>query len=333
MGNSERVITLVPGDGIGPEVVFATKRIVDNLHIGIEWEIIEKVFDEKNNKLSKEFENSLIRNKVALKGPIATPIATGFESINVRIRKRFELFVGMRPIKNLKGFKSNYDDVDIIIFRENTEDLYAGKEIEIAKGIMQSMKIITRTASDRIAKYAFRYASRNSRKKITVFHKANIMKLTDGLFLQCARLIAKRYPQIEYEEMIVDNGCMQLVMNPNKFDIILTGNLYGDIVSDLCAGLVGGLGAAPGANIGKNFAVFEPVHGTAPDIAGKDIANPLATILSVVMMLKHIEELSSAFAIEQAIVYTLSEARNRTKDMGGNLKTKEFADRILDNIR
>ena len=330
---TSQIVTLIPGDGIGPEIISATRKIIDTFDMGINWDIIQEPFDKKKNKISKELENSLTKNRVALKGPLATPIGKGFRSINVAIRKRFELFVNFRPIRNFEGFKSNYRDVDIVIFRENTEDLYAGKEIEITKGIMQSIKIITKSASDRVAKYAFRYALRNGRKKITVLHKANIMKLTDGLFLERVRIVAKNYPEIEYQEMIVDNGCMQLVMNPNKFDLILTENLYGDIVSELCAGLIGGLGAAPGANLGKNYAVFEPAHGTAPDIAGKGIANPLAAILSAIMMLKHIGKSSFAVALEQAVTQTLSKARNRTKDMGGPLKTNEFADEIINNVK
>ena len=291
-----RKITLIPGDGIGQEVILGTKDIIDSLDLEIEWDIISNPMDDKTKKISSELEKSLSITKVGLKGPLTTPVGEGFRSINVEIRKRFELFANFRPIKTLQGFKTNYKDLDMIIIRENTEDLYAGKELEIAKGVTQSMKIITTAASDRVAKFAFQYALENKRKKITVLHKANIMKLTDGLFLDRVRRISRRkiYRDIEYEELIIDNACMQLVMNPNKFDIILTGNLFGDIVSDLCAGLVGGLGAASGANIGSNYAVFEPVHGTAPDIAGKGIANPLATILSSIMMLNHIGMKESA---------------------------------------
>ena len=283
-------ITLIPGDGIGQEVVLGTKQIIDSLGLNIQWDIVTTPMDDKTKRISEELEKSLSITKVGLKGPLTTPVGEGFRSINVEIRKRFELFANVRPIKTLQGFKTNYKDLDMIIIRENTEDLYAGKELEIAKGVTQSMKIVTTAASDRVAKFAFQYALENKRKKVTVLHKANIMKLTDGLFLDRVRRISRRkaYMDIEYEELIIDNACMQLVMNPNRFDIILTGNLFGDIVSDLCAGLVGGLGAASGANLGSNYAVFEPVHGTAPDIAGKGIANPLATILSSIMMLNHI---------------------------------------------
>ncbi len=330
-----RKITLIPGDGIGQEVVLGTKDIIDSLNLEIEWDIISTPMDDKTKKISSELEKSLSITKVGLKGPLTTPIGEGFRSINVEIRKRFELFANFRPIKTLQGFKTNYKDLDMIIIRENTEDLYAGKELEIAKGVTQSMKIITTAASDRVAKFAFQYALENKRKKITVLHKANIMKLTDGLFLDRVRRISRRkiYKDIEYEELIIDNACMQLVMTPNKFDIILTGNLFGDIVSDLCAGLVGGLGAASGANIGSNYAVFEPVHGTAPDIAGKGIANPLATILSSIMMLNHIDMKESAIKLNKAVLYTLSFPENRMRDMGGKLKTKEFINKIISNIK
>ena len=330
-----RKITLIPGDGIGEEVVLGTKDILGSLNLEIEWDIISTPMDDKTKKISSELEKSLSITKVGLKGPLTTPVGEGFRSINVEIRKRFELFANFRPIKTLQGFKTNYKDLDMIIIRENTEDLYAGKELEIAKGVTQSMKIITTAASDRVAKFAFQYALENKRKKITVLHKANIMKLTDGLFLDRVRRISRRkiYKDIEYEELIIDNACMQLVMTPNKFDIILTGNLFGDIVSDLCAGLVGGLGAASGANIGSNYAVFEPVHGTAPDIAGKGIANPLATILSSIMMLNHIDMKESAIKLNKAVLYTLSFPENRMRDMGGKLKTKEFINKIISNIK
>ncbi len=330
-----RKITLIPGDGIGQEVILGTKDIIDSLNLEIEWDIISNPMDDKTKKISSELEKSLSITKVGLKGPLTTPVGEGFRSINVEIRKRFELFANFRPIKTLQGFKTNYKDLDMIIIRENTEDLYAGKELEIAKGVTQSMKIITTAASDRVAKFAFQYALENKRKKITVLHKANIMKLTDGLFLDRVRRISRRkiYRDIEYEELIIDNACMQLVMNPNKFDIILTGNLFGDIVSDLCAGLVGGLGAASGANIGSNYAVFEPVHGTAPDIAGKGIANPLATILSSIMMLNHIGMKKSAIKLNKAVLYTLSFPENRMRDMGGKLKTKDFINKIISNIK
>ena len=328
-------ITLIPGDGIGQEVVLGTKQIIDSLGLNIQWDIVTTPMDDKTKRISEELEKSLSITKVGLKGPLTTPVGEGFRSINVEIRKRFELFANVRPIKTLQGFKTNYKDLDMIIIRENTEDLYAGKELEIAKGVTQSMKIVTTAASDRVAKFAFQYALENKRKKVTVLHKANIMKLTDGLFLDRVRRISRRkaYMDIEYEELIIDNACMQLVMNPNRFDIILTGNLFGDIVSDLCAGLVGGLGAASEANLGSNYAVFEPVHGTAPDIAGKGIANPLATILSSIMMLNHIGMKEGAVKLNKAVLYTLSFPENRMKDMGGKLKTKDFINKIISNIK
>ncbi|MGH7806648.1 MAG: isocitrate/isopropylmalate dehydrogenase family protein, partial [Thermodesulfobacteriota bacterium] len=276
---------------------------------------------------------SIKRNKVALKGPVGTPVAGGFKSVNVAIRKTLDLYANLRPVRSLPGVKSKYDGINIVVVRENTEDLYSGLEYEIAPGVVETLKVITEKASLRIASFAFRFAKRRGRKKITVLHKANIMKLSDGLFLNCVRKIATDFPQIEYEEMIIDNACMQLVLDPNRFDLILTENLYGDIVSEICAGLVGGLGFAPGANIGDDCAVFEAAHGSAPDIAGKNLANPIAITLSGALLLKYLGKNREARAIETAISRVLTKGEVLTRDMGGKATTSEMRDAIIRELK
>ena len=299
-------VTLIPGDGIGPEVAEAAVRAVAATGVSIEWERVElnrQIIEQAGNELPSSVVDSLERTRIGLKGPVTTPIAGGFQSVNVALRKRLDLFANVRPVRMLPGLKTRYRDthIDLVIFRENTEDLYAGLEHEVVKDVVTSLKVITRRASERIARYAFDYARRLGRKKMTAVHKANIMKLSDGLFLRCAREVAKEYPDIEYRELIVDSASMQLVVRPEIFDCLLMPNLYGDIVSDLVAGLVGGLGIVPGANIGERHAVFEAVHGSAPDIAGQGIANPTALMQSAVMMLDHLGEQQAAARLQGAI--------------------------------
>jgi isocitrate dehydrogenase (NAD+) len=334
--NDIRKVTLIPGDGIGPEVTDAARKIIEATGVNIEWEVVpagaETVEKYKTVLPDIAFE-SIKRNKVALKGPIGTPVAGGFKSINVTIRKTLDLYANLRPVRSLSGVKSKYEGINIVVVRENTEDLYSGLEYEIAPGVVESLKVITEKASLRIANFAFRFAKIRGRKKVTVLHKANIMKLSDGLFLNCVRKVAKDYPQIEYEEMIIDNACMQLILNPNRFDVILTENLYGDIVSEVCAGLVGGLGFAPGANIGDDCAVFEAAHGSAPDIAGKNLANPIAITLSGALLLKYIGENREAKAIENAISRVLTKGEILTKDMGGTATTTEMRDAIIGELK
>lgn len=334
--NDMHKVTLIPGDGIGPEVTDATRKIIEATGVNIEWEVVpagaETVEKYKTVLPDIAFE-SIKRNKVALKGPVGTPVAGGFKSVNVTIRKTLDLYANLRPVKSFTGVKSKYEGIDIVVVRENTEDLYSGLEYEIAPGVVETLKVITEKASLRIANFAFRFAKRRGRKKITVLHKANIMKLSDGLFLNCVRKIARDYTRIEYEEMIIDNACMQLILNPNRFDVILTENLYGDIVSEVCAGLVGGLGFAPGANIGDDCAVFEAAHGSAPDIAGKNLANPIAITLSGALLLKYIGENREAKAIENAISRVLAKGEIITKDMGGNATTTEMRDAIISELK
>jgi len=297
-------ITLIPGDGIGPEVTAATLKVIEAAGLEVEWETINAGADafEKHGKyLPDELMDSIQRTRVAIKGPITTPIGKGFSSINVALRKALTLYANFRPIKNLPGVKTRFDNVDIIVVRENTEDLYSGLEHVVVPGVVESLKIITAEASTRIARFAFDYARKHGRKKIAAIHKANIMKLSDGLFLECVRNIAQLYPEIVYEEMIVDNTCMQMVLDPQQFDVMLLENLYGDIVSDLGAGLVGGLGLVPGANLGDSCAIFEPVHGSAPKIAGKNMANPTAMLLSAVLMFQHLGETEKAALIASAV--------------------------------
>src|SRR6059058_2126306 len=328
----KHTITLIPGDGIGPEVTEAVVRILNASGVQIEWEpqlAGVLALERTGHTLPVDLLDSIRRNKVALKGPVTTPIAEGFTSVNVGLRKALDLFANLRPVWNLPGVASRFSGVDLVIVRENTESLYAGLEHEVIPGVVESLKIITEKASTRIAHFAFDYALREKRKKITCVHKANIMKLSDGLFMRCFHKVAEDHPEIEAVDMIVDNASMQLVMRPEQFDILLCENLYGDIVSDLCAGLIGGLGLVPGANIGEKGAVFEAVHGSAPDIAGKGIANPTALLQSAILMLRHIEERAAADKIETAMLNIYREGKVRTRDIGGTASTNEFADEII----
>jgi isocitrate dehydrogenase (NAD+) len=328
-------ITLIPGDGIGPEVAEATKRVLNSANVRIEWELQNAgatVAEARGTTLPPEVLESVRRNKVALKGPIGTPIGKGFRSVNVTLRQELDLYANVRPIRSLANVEPRFEGTDIVIVRENTEDLYAGLELMIMPGIAQSIKLITEKASSRISEYAFAYAERMGRKRVTVVHKANIMKLSDGLMLECFRRAAVRHPRIEPQEVIVDACAMQMVRNANKLDVICTENLYGDILSDLGAGLVGGLGIVPGANIGLNEAVFEAVHGTAPDIAGKGLANPTALIQSAVMMLHHLGEHAAASKIEKALTHIYADGSPRTGDLGGPATTNQFTDHLCDTI-
>jgi isocitrate dehydrogenase (NAD+) len=325
-------VTLIPGDGIGPEVTRATVRILEATGVKFEWETFAvgaEAYEKSGEYIPKELTESIERTRVALKGPVTTPVGGGFASINVALRKKFELYANFRPIRNLPHIPTRYPDVDLIIVRENTESLYSGLEHEVVPGVVESLKIITEKASTRIAKFAFAYARNHQRKKIHAIHKANIMKLSDGLFLRCCRTIAEGFPEIEYREHIVDNTCMQLVMNPFQYDILLTENLYGDILSDLCSAFVGGLGLVPGANLGTECAIFEAVHGSAPDIAGKDMANPTALLQSAVLMLHHINESPTAERIQTGIEQVYREGKTLTRDVGGTSGTKAFADAVL----
>jgi len=325
-------VTLIPGDGIGPEVVGAAVRILEATGAKFEWESFAAgadAYEKYGEYIPKELTEAIERNKVALKGPITTPIGGGFASINVTLRKQFELYANFRPIRNLPHIPTRYPDVDLVIIRENTEGLYSGIEHEVVPGVVESLKIITAKASTRIAKWAFAYARKNNRKRVHCIHKANIMKLSDGLFLRCTRDIAKQYPEITYGEHIVDNTCMQLVTNPYQYDVLVLENLYGDIISDLCAAFVGGLGLVPGANIGDEIAIFEAVHGSAPDIAGKNLANPTAVLRSGLLMLRHLGEQEAALKIRNAIEYVYRDKKNLTKDVGGSATTSQFTDAII----
>jgi isocitrate dehydrogenase (NAD+) len=324
-------ITLIPGDGIGPEVTEAVVRILNASGVSIQWESHDAgvvAFERTGQTLPVDLIDSVRRNKVALKGPVTTPIAQGFTSVNVGLRKALDLYANLRPVWNLPGVDARFQGVDMVIVRENTEDLYAGLEHEVIPGVVESLKIITERASTRIAHFAFQHARRHGRTRVTAIHKANIMKLSDGLFLESARRVAREYGDIKYDERIVDAACMQLVMFPEKFDVLLLPNLYGDIVSDLCAGLVGGLGVVGAANLGSEIAVFEAVHGSAPDIAGKNLANPTALLLSAVLMLRHIDEGAAADRIMQALGQVLTGKQVRTRDLGGSASTSEFADAV-----
>ncbi len=324
-------ITLIPGDGIGPEVTRAVRRIIDAAGVRIDWEVQDAgqaAIDRHGDPLPQSLIDSVRRNKVALKGPIATPVGMGFTSVNVGLRRALDLFANLRPVLNLPGVPSRFGDIDLVLVRENTEDLYSGLEHEVVHGVMVSMKVITRDASTRIARFAFDYARRNGRKRVTGVHKANIMKMGDGLFIACAREVARDYPEIAYDERIVDAACMHLVLRPETFDVLLMPNLYGDIVSDLCAGLVGGLGVVGSANLGTDTALFEAVHGTAPDIAGQDLANPTALMLSALMMLRHIGEAAAADRIYAAVTNVMTNPAGRTKDLGGTATTTSFADAV-----
>lgn len=324
--------TLIPGDGIGPEVVGAAIRILDATGLKFEWErfsVGADAFEKFGAYIPKELVESIERTRLALKGPVGTPVGHGFSSVNVELRKKFELYANFRPVKSLPGLETKFPNVDLIIFRENTEGLYSGIEHEVVPGVVESLKIITEKASTRISKHAFAYARKMGRKKIHVIHKANIMKLSDGLFLRCSRAVAKEYPEITYAEHIVDNACMQLVMNPYQYDTLLMENLYGDILSDLCAAFVGGLGLVPGANIGTDCALFEAVHGSAPDIAGKNLANPTAVIRSSLLMLDYLGETQAATKIQAALEKVYTEKKTLTRDVGGTAGTSEFADAVI----
>jgi isocitrate dehydrogenase (NAD+) len=325
-------VTLIPGEGIGPEVAGATRRILEAAGSQIDWEEVEARADkptEKGQFVTEAVVESVRRNRVALKGPMGTAIAGGAPSINVGLRKTLDLYANVRPVKNLPGVKSHFENVDVVLIRENTEDLYSGLEHEVVPGVVESLKIITEKASTRIAHFAFKYARKEGRKKIHAIHKANIMKLSDGLFLKCVRAVSSEYPEIEYRELIVDNACMQIVLNPQQFDMLLLPNLYGDVMSDLAAGLVGGLGVVGSANEGDEAAMFEAVHGTAPDIAGKGLANPTALLLSAIMMLDYLGERSAARRIEAALEKVYKEAKHTTQDVGGKAGTNEFTDAVI----
>ena len=329
-----RRITLINGDGIGPEISDAVVKIITASGADISWDIQTAgadVIEKEGTPLPERVLNSIKENKVALKAPVTTPIGKGFRSVNVQLRKSLDLYANLRPCKNLPNVKTKFENVDIVVVRENTEDLYAGIERQIDDDTAESIKLITRNASERICKFAFDYALKNGRKEVCVVTKANIMKLSDGLFLDSFRNISKNYPDINKREILVDNLCMQLVQNPSQFDVLVLPNLYGDIVSDLCAGLIGGLGVAQGANIGNGYAVFEPVHGSAPDIKGKNIANPTALLLSAIEMLKYIGQEKSALKIENALLKTF-EANLFTRDLGGCLSTTDFTDAVIKNI-
>ncbi|MFZ0804378.1 MAG: isocitrate/isopropylmalate dehydrogenase family protein [Terriglobales bacterium] len=325
-------ITLIPGDGIGPEVTRATVRILEATGVKFAWESFAagaEAFEKYHEYIPKELSESIERTRVGLKGPVTTPVGGGFASINVTLRKQFELYANFRPIRNLPHIPTRYPGVDLVIVRENTESLYSGIEHEVVPGVVESIKIITEKASTRIAKFAFEYARKNERKKIHAIHKANIMKLSDGLFLSCCRKIAKDFPEIIYAEHIVDNTCMQLVMNPYQYDVLVMENLYGDIISDLCAAFIGGLGLVPSANIGDHCSIFEAVHGSAPDIAGKNIANPTALIRCSLLMLRHLGEFDAALKIRNALEKVYRDREKLTRDVGGKAGTSEFADSII----
>ncbi len=337
---AKHTIVLIPGDGIGPEVTNAAKRVFAAAGLSVDWievpagaTALEQGHD---NVLPERTLAAIKAHKVALKGPVTTPVGKGFKSVNVQLRQKLNLYAAVRPVRSMPGIKTRYENVDLVIVRENTEGLYSGIENEVVPGVVTSMKVASEAACLRIARYAFRYANRRQRRRVTVFHKANIMKLTDGLFLKCAKRInEEEYPNIQYEEVIIDAGCMKLIQDPTKFDVLLMENLYGDLVSDMCAGLVGGLGVTPGANIGDEAAVFEAVHGSAPDIAGKGIANPLAVIMSGVMMLNHLHEEAIAAKIKTAYdtVLAAGDPKCLTRDLGGSAGTDAFADALIDKLK
>jgi isocitrate dehydrogenase (NAD+) len=328
-------VTLIEGDGIGPEVTRAVVKVLETAGLRAEWEghlAGVRAIEQYGSPLPPELLDSIERTKVALKGPVTTPVGGGFTSVNVGLRKALNLFVNLRPVWSIPSVPSRYSGIDIVIVRENTEDLYSGLEHEVVPGVVESLKIITEAASLRIARYAFEYARAHSRTRVTAVHKANIMKMGDGLFLRCVRKIAEEYPDVVCDDRIVDAACMHLVLNPAQFDILLLPNLYGDIVSDLCAGLVGGLGVVPGANLGEEIGVFEAVHGSAPDIAGKGVANPTALLFSALLMLRHIGEGAVADRIMDAVVETLAEGKVRTRDLGGTATTMEYTDAICQRL-
>ena len=328
-------VTLIPGDGIGPELAEATRRVLEASGVAFEWEYQEAgeaMIAEHGTPLPEAVLESIRRNKVALKGPITTPVGGGFRSANVTLRQALGLYANVRPARSMKGLETRYEDVDLVIVRENTEDLYGGIEHMVGRDAAESIKIITREASERIARFAFEYAVANGRHKVTAVHKANIMKLSDGLFLECARRVAREHRGIEYREIIIDNCAMQLVRDPTQFDVLLLENLYGDILSDLCAGLVGGLGVVPGSNVGEGCAIFEAVHGSAPDIAGKRVANPSAMLLSTVMMLRHLGEVDAAQAIERGVHAALADPSRRTADLGGPANLDAFTATVIEHL-
>jgi isocitrate dehydrogenase (NAD+) len=329
-------ITLIPGDGIGPEVTDAVVMILERAGLDVDWDIQAAgvlALERYGETLPTPLLDSIRRTKVALKGPVTTPVGGGFTSVNVGLRKALDLYVNLRPVWSIPSVKSRYEGVNLVIVRENTEDLYSGLEHEVVPGVVESLKIITAEASTRVASFAFEYARKNGRTRVTAIHKANIMKLADGLFLRCVRDVASRYPDIRADDRIVDAACMHLVMNPAQFDVLLLPNLYGDIVSDLCAGLVGGLGVVPGANLGEDVGVFEAVHGSAPDIAGRGVANPMALLHSAVLMLTHINEQAIADRILAALAAVLSDGRVRTRDLGGTAGTMEFAEAVCQRLQ
>ena len=330
-------VVLIPGDGIGPEVAEATVRVVEATGISVEWEWVElnsQTITESGGALPKTVLDALGRIRVALKGPVGTPIGGGFQSVNLALRKKLNLFANFRPVRSIPGLMTRYSDVliDLVIFRENTESLYSGLEHRVAPGVVESLKVITRRASLRIARSAFAFARREGRRRVTAIHKANILKLSDGLFLRCCRRVAREYPEIQYDELIVDNTAMQLVTRPETLDVLLTPNLYGDILSDLAAGLVGGLGIVPGANLGESHAVFEAVHGSAPDIAGKGIANPTGLMQSAVLLLSHLGEKTAAERLHAAIYKVYATRRSLTPDVGGSASTSAFTDAVVRNL-
>jgi isocitrate dehydrogenase (NAD+) len=328
-------VTLIPGDGIGPEVAAAAVRVLGATGVDFEWQTElagASAVGEHGSPLPARVLESVRRNRVALKGPTETPVGTGHRSVNVALRKELDLYANLRPLRTLPGVKTRFEGVDVVVVRENTEDLYSGLEHVVVPGVVESLKIITERASTRIARFAFAYARAHGRKRVSAVHKANIMKLSDGLFLDCCRKVARDYPEIRYDEIIVDNACMQLVLDPTRFDTLLLENLYGDIISDLCAGFVGGLGMAPGANIGDEGAVFEAVHGSAPDIAGKNLANPIALVLSGALMLEHLGEKDAARRVREAVTAVLGEGLHLTRDLGGTAGTTEIAEAIAARV-
>jgi len=332
---SRQQVTLIPGDGIGPEVTEAAVRVVEALGVPIEWERLEagaEVIAKYGTAVPEGVLNSIRKNRVALKGPIGTPIGEGFRSANVELRQALDLFASVRPVKNVPGVASRFEGVDLVLVRENTEDLYSGLEHRIAPGIVESLKIVTEKACLRIARYAFELARREGRREVAAVHKANIMKLSDGLFLECTRRVAREFEGIRYREVIVDNCAMQLVRDPGQFDVLVLGNLYGDILSDLAAGLVGGLGVVPGANLGDDCAVFEAVHGSAPDIAGKGLANPTAVVLSTAAMLAHLGYRREAAAVERAVHEVFLDPANRPRDLGGSATTEQVTRALLERL-
>ena len=329
-------ITLIAGDGIGPEVTGAVVSILETAGLQADWDphVAGLLALERHGEtLPQPLLDSIRRTKVALKGPVTTPVGGGFTSVNVGLRKALDLYVNLRPVWNIPSVPSRYDGIDLVIVRENTEDLYAGLEHEVVPGVVESLKIITEDASTRIATFAFEHARRYGRNRVTAVHKANIMKMSDGLFLRCVKKVAAGYPEIRNDDRIVDAACMQLVMNPAQFDVLVMPNLYGDIVSDLCAGLVGGLGVVPAANLGRDIGVFEAVHGSAPDIAGKGLANPMALLGSAILMLRHIDEQQIADRIVKALADVLKEGKVRTRDLGGSASTTDFTDAICGKLQ